>query len=254
MNWLMFCGQSTIYFTSLNHAVNQTGESAGASCARLMARTGQQKSLRFILALVVGFCLHRAFVGPNGGREVSKIPRGAASGKVNVDKSQDLRDFLLGGVVPSSEPSSSSTPKATPEATTKATTKATAKATPKAAASSTKSAKKTWDVPVLECDEGCITAIESCLEDGCSVEAMMKLDAAIAKDEKTIKAKLKGKEDAWLENFLQRSGALRAQLAAMVNRKASEPWMAQLIKAASLAFKTSREGDYPKVGPSSYSS
>ena len=45
---------------------------------------------------------------------------------------QDLRDFLLGGVVPSSEPPSSSTPKATPEATTKATTKATAKATAKA--------------------------------------------------------------------------------------------------------------------------
>lgn len=109
-------------------------------------------------------------------------------------------------------------------------------------------------MPVLECDEGCITAIESCLEDGCSVEAMMKLDAAIAKDEKAIKAKLKGKEDAWLKNFLQRSGALRAQLATMVNRKTSEPWMAQLIKAASLAFKTSREGDYPKVGPSSYSS
>ena len=43
---------------------------------------------------------------------------------------------------------------------------------------------------VLECDEGCITAIESCLEDGCSVEAMMKLDAAIAKDEKTIKARM----------------------------------------------------------------
>mmetsp|Transcript_14541 Transcript_14541/g.15759 ORF Transcript_14541/g.15759 Transcript_14541/m.15759 type:complete len:225 (+) Transcript_14541:2-676(+) len=201
----------------------------------LMARSGNQKLLRCVLALLVAFCLHRAFVGSQGGREISSIPRGAA-GKLNVDKTQDLRDFLLTGQVPSPSPAPEPVaPKAT-----------------KAGGSST--SKKTWDVPVLQCDEGCISAIESCLEDGCSVEAMMKLDAAIAKDEKVIKAKLKGKEDAWLSNFLQRSGALRAQLAAMVNRKESEPWMAQLVKAASLAFKTSREGDYPKVGPSSYSS
>eukprot|EP00439_Symbiodinium_sp_Y106_P056146 s3765_g7.t2 len=115
-------------------------------------------------------------------------------------------------------------------------------------------AEKSWELPVLECDEGCVSAIESCLEEGCSVDALMKLDAAIAKDEKTIEAKLKGKQDAWLQNFLQRSGALRAQLSTMLSRKKSEPWMKQLVKAAQLAFKSSRDGDYPKVGASSYTS
>eukprot|EP00434_Breviolum_minutum_P046170 symbB.v1.2.041603.t1/scaffold8395.1/size6521/2 len=201
-----------------------------------VVRAGKQKLLRCILTLLVVSCLHRSFVGHNGGHQLQlrQVSRSAASGKLNLDKAQDLRDFLLGGV-----------PKAPAPETAPASTSSTPKAKP--AKASAAPAKKTWDVPVLECDEGCITAIESCLEDGCSVEAMMKLDAAIAKDEKVIKAKLKGKEDAWLANFLQRSGALRAQLAAMVNRKTSEPWMAQLIKAASLAFKTSREGDYPKV-------
>ncbi|CAJ1365015.1 unnamed protein product, partial [Effrenium voratum] len=184
----------------------------------------RRQLLPCLVALAIAGCFHRSFVQPSHeGRFLRKLARGAAAGKVNIDKSQDLRDFLLG------EKAGAPT-----------------KAAPKA--------QESWThLPVLECDEGCITAIESCLEEGCSVEAMMKLDAAIAKDEKTVKAALKKKEDAFLENFLQRSGALRAQLVAMVNRKASEPWMEQLIKAAKLAFASSK-GDYPKVGALPYSS
>ena len=30
--------------------------------------------------------------------------------------------------------------------------------------------------PVLECDEGCMTAIFDCLEEGCSVDALLGLE------------------------------------------------------------------------------
>ncbi|CAE7560720.1 Shab [Symbiodinium sp. CCMP2456] len=170
-----------------------------------------------VVVAVACFYWNRTFIAsmpalPRG--QSSKITRGATSGKVNLDRSQELRDFLMGKV---------------PSAPAK------------------QAAEKSWELPVLECDEGCVSAIESCLEEGCSVDALMKLDAAIAKDEKTIEAKLKGKQDAWLQNFLQRSGALRAQLSTMLSRKKSEPWMTQLVKAAQLAFKSSRDGDYPKA-------
>ena len=36
-------------------------------------------------------------------------------------------------------------------------------------------------------------------------------------------------QDAWLENFLQRSGALRAQLAAMVSRSAGRCWAVGVV-------------------------
>mmetsp|Transcript_32488 Transcript_32488/g.67033 ORF Transcript_32488/g.67033 Transcript_32488/m.67033 type:complete len:188 (+) Transcript_32488:76-639(+) len=185
---------------------------------------GAQRSLRCAVVMAVAcFYWNRTFITsmpalPRG--QSSKIIQGATSGKVNLDRSQELRDLM--GKVPSSP--------------------------------AKQAAEKSWELPVLECDEGCVSAIESCLEEGCSVDALMKLDAAIAKDEKTIEAKLKGKQDAWLQNFLQRSGALRAQLSTMLSRKKSEPWMKQLVKAAQLAFKSSRDGDYPKVGASSYTS
>ncbi|CAE7467384.1 cmd-1 [Symbiodinium natans] len=178
-----------------------------------------------IMMAMACYVSNRAFVTsmpalPRG--HSSKLVQGATSGKVNLDRSQELRDFLIGGdggVSPTKE-----------------------------------AVAKSWELPVLECDEGCVSAIENCLDEGCSVEALMKLDAAIAADEKTIEAKLAGKQDAWLQNFLQRSGALRAQLSTMLTRKKSEPWMTQLVKAAQLAFKSSRDGDYPKVGVSSFSS
>lgn len=122
--------------------------------------------------------------------------------------------------------------------------------------------------PVIECDTSCIKAIEECLDEGCSVEAMMALDAKLAEDEAKIAEQLSDlsqimKTDpvpeaatqmAWLKNFLGRSGTLRAQLQTMKPlAKKSGDFAQQLIKAAAVAFGGGRETDYPKVGVSSYS-
>lgn len=83
--------------------------------------------------------------------------------------------------------------------------------------------------PVLEATESTNAAIQACLEEGCSVEALMELDQKLAKDEATIKTTLdelhssqaeefseEGSEQiAWLSNYLDRSGSLRAQLQAV---------------------------------------
>mmetsp|Transcript_52990 Transcript_52990/g.138102 ORF Transcript_52990/g.138102 Transcript_52990/m.138102 type:complete len:191 (-) Transcript_52990:201-773(-) len=120
--------------------------------------------------------------------------------------------------------------------------------------------------PVLECDEGCVTAIKDCLDDGCSVEAMLKLDAKLADDEKEVESKIAALKEAqktnfeegnvamlyWMENFLGRTGSLRAQLQAMRESKDSD-FVKQMVKAASVAFGGGRTSDYPKVGVSSYS-
>mmetsp|Transcript_79443 Transcript_79443/g.199652 ORF Transcript_79443/g.199652 Transcript_79443/m.199652 type:complete len:105 (+) Transcript_79443:374-688(+) len=58
---------------------------------------------------------------------------------------------------------------------------------------------------------------------------------------------------AWLSNFLDRSGSLRAQLQALTGFQDSDI-VKQMVKAASVAFGGGRKGDYPKVGASSYSS
>eukprot|EP00971_Amphidinium_carterae_P338851 6476378-Amphidinium_carterae.1 len=42
--------------------------------------------------------------------------------------------------------------------------------------------------PVIECDQACVVAIQECVEDGCSIEAMQKLDAILAGDEQQIQA------------------------------------------------------------------
>lgn len=121
-------------------------------------------------------------------------------------------------------------------------------------------------VPVIDCDEGCMTAIYDCLEDGCSVEALAKLDAKLAEDEAKIAASLEDLQVvqktafteenkgtlAWLHNFLRRTGGLRAQLHAMKGAGSTD-FVKQMVRAAGVAFGGGRHGDYPKVGVSSYS-
>mmetsp|Transcript_20175 Transcript_20175/g.36546 ORF Transcript_20175/g.36546 Transcript_20175/m.36546 type:complete len:199 (+) Transcript_20175:84-680(+) len=122
--------------------------------------------------------------------------------------------------------------------------------------------------PVIECDQACVVAIQECVEDGCSIEAMEKLDAILAGDEKQIQSivdTIHNKEHTevepgitkgsleWLENYLQRSGFLRAQIHALKGADVDGSFMEQMMKAASVAFGGGRKGDYPKVGVSPYS-
>lgn len=122
--------------------------------------------------------------------------------------------------------------------------------------------------PVLECDEGCMTAIYDCLEEGCSVDAMEKLDVKLAQDESKIVAtveelkasqKLNYSEEnastlAWLGNFLSRSGSLRAQLQSLKSVVGGDSdFVKQVMKAAAVAFGGGRKGDYPAVGVSGFS-
>lgn len=120
--------------------------------------------------------------------------------------------------------------------------------------------------PVLECDEGCMTAIMDCIEDGCSIEALATLDKKLADDESIIAdtvAELKTSQKtaysqenagtlAWMGNFLSRSSSLRAQLQALRGVSDSD-FVKQMVKAASVAFGGGRPNDYPKVGVSAYS-
>jgi len=120
--------------------------------------------------------------------------------------------------------------------------------------------------PAAECNEACMKAIFECVEDGCSIEAMTKLDAKLADDEKTIvesieQLKAKQKTEyceenksaiSWLEGFLGRSSSLRAQLQAM--RVITDTgFVQQMIRAAAVSFGGGRKDDYPKVGASPYS-
>ncbi|CAE7612206.1 unnamed protein product [Symbiodinium sp. CCMP2456] len=120
---------------------------------------------------------------------------------------------------------------------------------------------KNMPAPVLEATEATNTAIKECLDEGCSIDALMELDKKLAKDEATIKKSLdnlhssqaeeyseEGKEQiAWLSNYLDRSGSLRAQLQAVKTLKAEGDLVAQLVRAASVAFGGGRKGDYPKA-------
>mmetsp|Transcript_96518 Transcript_96518/g.133810 ORF Transcript_96518/g.133810 Transcript_96518/m.133810 type:complete len:189 (-) Transcript_96518:116-682(-) len=122
--------------------------------------------------------------------------------------------------------------------------------------------------PMLEANEATTVAIQDCLEEGCSVEALMELDGKLARDEARVKAMLDNLHDvqskeycedtaeqiAWLSNFLDRSGSLRGQLVAVKSVKEPEPLATQIMKAAAVAFGGGRQGDYPKVGVSPYSS
>ncbi|CAL1171382.1 unnamed protein product [Cladocopium goreaui] len=121
--------------------------------------------------------------------------------------------------------------------------------------------------PILEANEATTVAIQDCLDEGCSVEALMELDQKLARDEAKIKDALDKLHDiqsqeysedsaeqiAWLGNFLDRCGSLRAQLMAV--KTLEEPdFASQLMRAAAVAFGGGRHGDYPKVGVSPYSS
>jgi hypothetical protein len=121
--------------------------------------------------------------------------------------------------------------------------------------------------PVIECDEGCMTAIYDCIEEGCSVDALLKLDSKLADDESKIVSTMKALQEqqklnyseenagtlAWLGNFLNRSGGLRAQIQSLKATGAETDFITQMMKAASVAFGGGKKGDYPKVGVAGYS-
>lgn len=120
--------------------------------------------------------------------------------------------------------------------------------------------------PALSCDEDCMSAISECLDEGCSVEAMLQLDQKLAETEgeiqksieeveqvqKTAKVEGAGAKILQLKNAIQRLGSLRGQLYAMKEVDDSG-FVQKLIKAASVAFGGGRTTDYPKVGVSPYS-
>merc|ERR1712187_301342 len=72
--------------------------------------------------------------------------------------------------------------------------------------------------PLLECDKSCVDSIFACVEEGCSVESMMKLDEKLAADEKKVAETITeleklvktepvpevGAQIAWYKNFLSR--------------------------------------------------
>jgi len=102
---------------------------------------------------------------------------------------------------------------------------------------------------VLDCDESCIAAIKECTEEGCSVQAMLALDAKLEEDEKevrTMRDKLwetlktayseeNARTISWLDNFLARSQSLRKTLKA-AKQVDSKRVIQKLIEAASIAF------------------
>eukprot|EP00931_Biecheleriopsis_adriatica_P085914 TRINITY_DN60684_c0_g1_i1.p1 TRINITY_DN60684_c0_g1~~TRINITY_DN60684_c0_g1_i1.p1 ORF type:complete len:210 (+),score=61.24 TRINITY_DN60684_c0_g1_i1:71-631(+) len=119
--------------------------------------------------------------------------------------------------------------------------------------------------PVLLCDESTRLAILECVEEGCSVEALMEFDARLAKDEEKIKQSLdklqaankmdateeNSKRLAWYDNFLRRTSSLRAQLLS-VKKVKDVDFTQQFMKAAAVAFGGGRPTDYPKIGVSPY--
>jgi len=125
---------------------------------------------------------------------------------------------------------------------------------------------KSLPKPLLEANGATKLAIADCLEGGCSVEALMELDSKLARDEGKIQSSMDEVKAAqktaysqdnvealvWFDNFLQRTGGLRAQLQALKGAKDSD-FVKQLVKAASVGFGGGRETDYPKVGVSPYS-
>mmetsp|Transcript_74269 Transcript_74269/g.119867 ORF Transcript_74269/g.119867 Transcript_74269/m.119867 type:complete len:199 (-) Transcript_74269:292-888(-) len=122
--------------------------------------------------------------------------------------------------------------------------------------------------PLLEVNEATSAAIQDCLQDGCSVDALFALDEKIARDEQKIKDVLDElhnlqkteytdtavEQIAWLENFMGRAGSLRGQLHAVKTVKVEGNFVQQLMRAASVAFGGGRPTDYPKVGASPYTS
>mmetsp|Transcript_48397 Transcript_48397/g.93437 ORF Transcript_48397/g.93437 Transcript_48397/m.93437 type:complete len:203 (+) Transcript_48397:101-709(+) len=118
------------------------------------------------------------------------------------------------------------------------------------------------DVMSMDVDAVVVGAIQNCVEEGCSVEAIMKLDTVLAENEKMVVSEKSKTSDktavAWLDNFLSKTVSLRSQLLAvkpaMPSLGKDSDFLKQMIKAAAIAFgATPRGNDYPKVGVSSYS-
>eukprot|EP00930_Biecheleria_cincta_P087197 TRINITY_DN76444_c0_g1_i1.p1 TRINITY_DN76444_c0_g1~~TRINITY_DN76444_c0_g1_i1.p1 ORF type:complete len:186 (+),score=41.26 TRINITY_DN76444_c0_g1_i1:55-612(+) len=119
--------------------------------------------------------------------------------------------------------------------------------------------------PVLVCDESTRLGIMDCLEQGCSVEALLEFDARLAKDEQKIHHaleelqqanKMQGSKQisekvAWYNNFLSRTSTLRTQLRT-VRQVKNEDFVTKFLKAAAVAFGGARPCDYPAIGVSPY--
>merc|ERR1711933_682856 len=110
-------------------------------------------------------------------------------------------------------------------------------------------------------DASVVDAIDGCVSEGCSVEAIMKLDRILAENEEVVVQEQKervGKtnELKWLDNFLGKTRSLRTQLLAakpLAEAKTAPDFLKQMIRAASIAFGATPHGnDYPKVGVSPY--
>mmetsp|Transcript_49782 Transcript_49782/g.98799 ORF Transcript_49782/g.98799 Transcript_49782/m.98799 type:complete len:221 (-) Transcript_49782:47-709(-) len=122
--------------------------------------------------------------------------------------------------------------------------------------------KSYGSVMSMDVDAVVVGAIQNCVEEGCSVEAIMKLDTVLAENEKMVVSEKSKTSDktavAWLDNFLSKTVSLRSQLLAvkpaMPSLGKDSDFLKQMIKAAAIAFGASPRGnDYPKVGVSSYS-
>merc|ERR1719223_636898 len=72
----------------------------------------------------------------------------------------------------------------------------------------------------MDVESSVADAIQTCVDDGCSVEAMMTLDRILAEnEERVMSAKSEKSSDevavAWLDNFLSKTVSLRSQLLAV---------------------------------------
>lgn len=119
---------------------------------------------------------------------------------------------------------------------------------------------------VAEYEANSMAAIMDCLEDECSVEALLQLEDTLADEEwkaletvgqlSSVKASALDEDKegvfVWFDNFIDRSKSLRAQLKALQEVKDTH-FVKQFVRAAAVAFGGGRRGDYPKTGASAYS-
>eukprot|EP00418_Pyrodinium_bahamense_P020895 CAMPEP_0179128894 /NCGR_PEP_ID=MMETSP0796-20121207/61133_1 /TAXON_ID=73915 /ORGANISM="Pyrodinium bahamense, Strain pbaha01" /LENGTH=189 /DNA_ID=CAMNT_0020827755 /DNA_START=51 /DNA_END=616 /DNA_ORIENTATION=+ len=177
---------------------------SGTLALAWLAATGGLRRLGTAVPGALSFASGAAALCGGGRTAASRTVTRRASepGRVNLAQVQQLRGLLLG------EESSGG-------------------------AGAAAAARERSAMPTLECDAACIVAIESCIEEGCSVEAIMKLDEALARDEAKVQSLLEREEDrAWLANFLQRTGALRAQLMTVSRNEEHLSFAEQLVRAA----------------------
>eukprot|EP00931_Biecheleriopsis_adriatica_P074396 TRINITY_DN4845_c0_g1_i8.p1 TRINITY_DN4845_c0_g1~~TRINITY_DN4845_c0_g1_i8.p1 ORF type:complete len:208 (-),score=42.78 TRINITY_DN4845_c0_g1_i8:168-791(-) len=123
------------------------------------------------------------------------------------------------------------------------------------------------DIPMLECGEACMAAIDECMSSGCSVEAMLSLDEKLAADEQKVKQNMALLKDwrkvdlafsghgmlRWLESCLPRFEALRAELRSAKIQQPQESILAQIGKAIMYPFGFGfRQTDYPALPKLAY--